>query len=277
MELLGFVRFGVLNMAKKDALLDLSGKVFNICEPFFQRYQLTSFAYSRVYPDGSRTELWSDALALDHTYFKTKYILGAYTPNYFLEERFAVLQLKVSGYPKILREKYTQQLADQRDYFNNDHSFIVVNREPSFCEYFIYYAPREAHSILNFYINNLNILDNFAAYFKSAAADLITIADNHRIPAPRCSLINQRSNSFAPNCSKDLFYHSTKLSQREQEIAALLIKGKVAREVGDLLHISKRTVESHIEHMKQKANCHNKSELIGYLCNRRTQIFSEND
>lgn len=264
-------------MTKKHASLDLSGDVFNICEPFFQRYQLNGFSYARIYPDGSRTELWSDALALDHTFFKRKYILGAYTPNYFSEEeRFAFFQLKVSAYPKIWKEKFTKQLADQRDFFNHDHSFIVVNREPSFCEYFFYYAPREAHSILNFYINNLNILDSFAANFKSTATDLITIADNHRIPMPGCSLIKS-SNSFSSNCSKDLLCHSTKLSRREQEIAALMLNGKVAREVGDLLHISQRTVESHIEHMKQKANCYKKSELIEYLCNNRKQIFSENE
>lgn len=262
-------------MAKNHVSLDLSGTVFNICEPFLQRYNLKSFAYSRVYPDGSRTELWSDAPALDHTYFKRKYILGAYTPNYFLEERFAFLQLKVSGYPKILKEKYTQQLADQRDYFNNDHSFIVINRESSFCEYFIYYAPREAHSILNFYINNLNILDNFATYFKCTAADLITIADNHRIRTPSCTLINRCSNSLTQIHSKSPLFLSTKLSRREREIATLMINGKVAREVGELLHISRRTVESHIEHMKQKAKCHSKSELIGYLCDNKTLMFSE--
>ncbi len=254
--------------------LDLSSDVFNICEPFFKKYCLNAFSYARIYPDGTRTELWSDPQALEHTFFKKKYIVGAYTPNYFSEEeKFAVLQLKVNGYPKILREKYTQQLLDQRECFNHDHSFILINRETNFCEYFIFYAPIEAYSILNFYINNLDILNNFTIQFKHVAVDLIKKSDCHRIPMPHCSLLTKNNKSTLLDKKYPIFT-SGQLSNREQEIAVLLLNGKVAREVGDILHISKRTVESHIEHMKIKANCHKKSELIGYLYSNKASFFS---
>lgn len=246
--------------------LELAGNVFTICKPFFKRYQLNAFSYARIYPDGSRTELWSDALALEHTFFKKKYIVGAYTPNYFSEgERFAFLQEKVNGYPKILRERYTQQLIDQRDYFNHDHSFITINRELDFCEYFIYYAPVGAHSKINFYVNHLDILNNFATHFKHAAADLIEAADACRIPMPGYSLLCGNKVLPVLGVQENQILHSNQLTVRQQEVAALLLNGKVAREMGEILRISKRTVESHIEQIKLKTNCENKSELIGYL------------
>lgn len=250
----------------KHTSVELAGNVFDICKPFFKRYQLNAFSYARIYPDGSRTELWSDALALEHTFFKKKYIVGAYTPDYFAEgEKFSFLELKVNSYPKILRERYTQQLNDQRDYFNHGHSFITVNREPDFCEYFIYYAPTELHSIANFYVNNLDVLDNFASHFKHVAADLIETADAHRIPIPTRLLLCGDNPLPDLGLEENSIFHSSQLTSRQQEIAALLLSGKVAREVGEILSISKRTVECHIEHIKAKTNCHNKSELIGYL------------
>src|ERR1700732_375019 len=104
-------------------------KILAICEPFFKQYNLNCFSYSRVYPDGERTELWSDAKALEHTFFNKKYIVGAYTPKYFSDgERYAYVQSKVIEYPRLWREKYTNQLVDQREYFNHDHCFMVINR-----------------------------------------------------------------------------------------------------------------------------------------------------
>jgi DNA-binding NarL/FixJ family response regulator len=55
---------------------------------------------------------------------------------------------------------------------------------------------------------------------------------------------------------------SGRLSKRELEVLQHLMQGKTARQIGELLFISKRTVEHHIETIKQKACCHNKFELI---------------
>ncbi len=58
---------------------------------------------------------------------------------------------------------------------------------------------------------------------------------------------------------------SDQLSKRELEVLQHLMRGKTARQIGELLCISKRTVEHHVENIKQKACCHNKFELIKKL------------
>ncbi len=55
---------------------------------------------------------------------------------------------------------------------------------------------------------------------------------------------------------------SKKLTMRESQCLTELIKGKTAAEIAKVLHISSRTVESHLESIKSKLNCNSKSELI---------------
>jgi DNA-binding NarL/FixJ family response regulator len=52
------------------------------------------------------------------------------------------------------------------------------------------------------------------------------------------------------------------LSQRELEVLQHLVKGKSAKIIAEILQISKRTVEHHIENIKQKTGCSTKYELI---------------
>lgn len=51
-------------------------------------------------------------------------------------------------------------------------------------------------------------------------------------------------------------------SKREREILHLLIRGKSAREIGEILSLSRRTVEHYLEISKTKTGSTSKSELI---------------
>jgi two-component system response regulator NreC len=54
------------------------------------------------------------------------------------------------------------------------------------------------------------------------------------------------------------------LSLREKEIMQLLVSGKSNREIGDLIHVSVSTVETHRNNIFQKLHVHNLPELILY-------------
>jgi len=53
-----------------------------------------------------------------------------------------------------------------------------------------------------------------------------------------------------------------KLSNREIECLFYLMRGKTMREIADLLFLSPRTAEFHVNGIKQKMNCQTKAELI---------------
>ncbi|MFN7096007.1 MAG: helix-turn-helix transcriptional regulator [Gammaproteobacteria bacterium] len=70
------------------------------------------------------------------------------------------------------------------------------------------------------------------------------------------------------------------LTSRESECLFYTLRGKTAKDIARLLAISPKTVEFHMEHLKAKFGCYNKSELIakaidlGYLNKIPASILS---
>ncbi|HJN16277.1 MAG TPA: response regulator transcription factor [Armatimonadota bacterium] len=56
----------------------------------------------------------------------------------------------------------------------------------------------------------------------------------------------------------------SRLSPRQREILQLLVEGRSAREIGDLLHISSRTVEGHKYRMMEELGISTNAELIQF-------------
>jgi len=54
------------------------------------------------------------------------------------------------------------------------------------------------------------------------------------------------------------------LTPREQEILRLVVEGKTAKQIGDVLFISPRTVENYKNSILEKLNLHKTSDLIKY-------------
>lgn len=62
---------------------------------------------------------------------------------------------------------------------------------------------------------------------------------------------------------KEVFAVSEELiSKREKEVLMLLIDGKLSKEIGEILHISKQTVDKHRQNMIARNGLKNTSELI---------------
>ena len=62
---------------------------------------------------------------------------------------------------------------------------------------------------------------------------------------------------------KEIFTVSKEyLSKREKQILLLIIEGKLSKEISEILHISKQTVDSHRNNMLAKNKLKNTSELI---------------
>ncbi|MFI6259922.1 LuxR C-terminal-related transcriptional regulator [Micromonospora zamorensis] len=55
------------------------------------------------------------------------------------------------------------------------------------------------------------------------------------------------------------------LSDREYEVAELVLAGLTYREIGDRLFISAKTVEHHVARMRHRLNCANRTELLALL------------
>lgn len=70
--------------------------------------------------------------------------------------------------------------------------------------------------------------------------------------------------SYLDVATKNIFIESKEdLTKREKQVLKLLIDGKLSKEIGDILKISKQTVDTHRKNMLHKKNLSNTSELIG--------------
>lgn len=59
------------------------------------------------------------------------------------------------------------------------------------------------------------------------------------------------------------FKHSKQnLTTREKEVLHLLIEGKLSKQISDILHITKQTVDTHRKNMLHKNNLNNSNELV---------------
>ena len=63
------------------------------------------------------------------------------------------------------------------------------------------------------------------------------------------------------------------LSEREKEVARLVLEGKTYREIGEAIYISPRTAEHHIARMRRRLGAENRSDLLARL---RLVLSSEN-
>lgn len=58
---------------------------------------------------------------------------------------------------------------------------------------------------------------------------------------------------------------TSQLSDREQEVAKLVLSGLTYKQIGDHLFISAKTVEHHVARMRQRLNCTSRAELLARL------------
>lgn len=57
------------------------------------------------------------------------------------------------------------------------------------------------------------------------------------------------------------------LTERQHQCAELLLQGKTAREIAELMGLSRRTIEYYLCNIKSKLECKNKVELILAISN----------
>lgn len=52
------------------------------------------------------------------------------------------------------------------------------------------------------------------------------------------------------------------LSEREKEVARLVLEGKTYREIGEAIYMSPRTAEHHIARIRRRVGAENRSDLL---------------
>jgi non-specific serine/threonine protein kinase len=58
---------------------------------------------------------------------------------------------------------------------------------------------------------------------------------------------------------------STRLTRREQEVARLVARGRTNRQIAKQLFVAERTVDTHVEHIRDKLDVHSRAEIAAWV------------
>ena len=145
------------------------------------------------------------------------------------------------------------------------------------CEFYFIGTISDKPQVTNLLLNHLSFLHRFTFYFKEQAAHLIDKANKNRITVPeKFNKVFAEEQGLpyknnALNLQKILSFkkvylnNGACLSSRELACASLLTQGKSARLIAETLFLSPRTIETHLNRLKEKLHCRSKAELINQI------------
>ena len=246
-----------------------SSEVDGICLPI-KKLGITIFNYLKSFNDGTQINFSNNRVWIED-YYK----LELYRSSLF-EHHPDNYETGVFLWPyNINNIKFIKHIKTK---FNSGNGITIIEKKPDGCEFFSFSGNINDRWLINFYINNLAVLKKFTFYFKHVFNNTLKKAKKNKIILPRSwgqltlenynilfstqdhiSELRKIVNQSSPWNIAEI------LSNREMEIVKQLMLGKTAKEIGRFLRISYRTVEKHLENIKLKLNCNNKTKIVSKL------------
>ncbi len=178
------------------------------------------------------------------------------------------------------------QIFFNRGYWN---CMTIVIQNNDSIENINFISLKDNHRINKFFIRHYSILETFAQYFKMKFVDII-------MQSEQCRAVYKNGFNF------DLPYHEATnalnvqpfiqttginkgvldtdgkfihLTQRETECLKLVNKGFSLKGIGNKLLLSPRTIEAHLNNIKNKTGYHRRNDLIHMYRNSFMEINHE--
>jgi DNA-binding CsgD family transcriptional regulator len=270
----------MLGMAAFDFFSKQCNALDNFIHPL-KIYGIDYFSFARIYNTGKVIFFCNH---LDWLTFKTDkhlYDFDGFIPEDVADEIVKNYNFHVytgNGY----KENRVLNLLFETNRWN---SLDLYKRNKQYIDIMHVASTRDNVGIINFYINNNKLLQNYFDNFLNQFEETINTAFHSKyyvefvVNNPSKKEIKFSPHLFLPNSKlvqKDKFKllsvcekitlnvnnEKINLSQRESSCMYLLTKGKSCKEIAEILDISSRTVEHHINSIKLKTGLHYKSELI---------------
>jgi DNA-binding CsgD family transcriptional regulator len=262
----------------------------SLCSPLLCHSEIDMIAYVRSYSDGSFFAF--------NTYIKFEEY-ATYDP--FMHKIFSKFGIIMDfnmldilsdnvQFPKNKGNKIRWYLTDihQGEHwinllqdFNLNSYFCVSEKIDNYHEGFEF-ASSAGKDISSFYINHYDLLEKFMLYFKEYGADLIRMGEKNKITLPTYEVeyykmmqdiekkITIEKNGLA-NLNTDFKLKKYLLNNknigvyitaRELECLQCLSQGLTAKEAGNVLQISPRTIESHVQNIKDKLGVSFQNQML---------------
>lgn len=254
-----------LILPKSNIMLTSVSEVSQICVPL-RKYGITAFSHTRVYDDSSFIDISDNAEMIECFYYKTdiyKYYEPDVNPAQLNTEFFLCSSLQDNKAVQVCRED-----------LNIDNVIVLSEKVDDAYHLWNFGTTRGNDQIVNFYINNLDILKSFVLYFKDKARKIIKNFEKEKIIRENIgnSFMNKIKNKDCAHMNTIFSnlkryhlggkFHDSYLTPTEFQILCFSMVGKSSEEISIILGSKKRTIEKHMENIKLKFSCSNKSSIV---------------
>lgn len=256
----------------KPYFMTASEKVEALCMPLKKHFGITSFVFLRIYTNGSEIRLSNQPAWLEHFFKQELYKISNFQAH---PDNFC------SGFVLWSDLKDHDAILQEARYFNIDHGITLCNKQRDYVELCFFGTERGNAGIIPLYLSHLDLLERFTLYFKDRGKQLIAEAERYKICLDKnirkLDQVKEQALIFSQNgFDRQAFLQDTvvhqlilpdhvALTKRELDCIAYLLAGYTAKESAERLFVSKRTIETHWENVKDKLQVATKSELIQKL------------
>lgn len=257
--------------------------VAQIAEPLFNSTQFGYFSYFREFFDGSRILLSTNPEWTYFLYNQDYSSITEFNPKLGMSNDDVID--KTGNFlwewlPNLLQDnevklKFYSKMKDSQD-FNINSGISIIKKIDRDHEYFNFGTSKSSAYIYKFYFNHIDILKRFVVYFKIKAAHLIDKSYDHKLFIPSSSLplfphdqdletasllqfIENTAIQKYPVCYNGI---NSYISHRQLECLYFLSQGLSAKEIALKLFISFRTVEKHLQLLKEEYSLNTKADLL---------------
>lgn len=171
-------------------------------------------------------------------------------------------------------------MQDFRNLLGIDYPYLMIERYSTFHDIYVFCTDVGNEEIINFYLNEQAYIEKFKQYFKSKAKLLLKKSQKHRIFIPEFmrpeidwNYHRQKAPDFASfRYSISVGTRDIEFTQREVECLKYLTHGYSTKYLAKTLNISPRTVEFHVENIKNKMQMRTLSEALIFLDKKKMSI-----
>lgn len=245
-------------LPENHVFLTTQSDMQSITKSLFTHPQVKMFDFCRLYYNGHISVL-STNIDITHYVFN-KDIPLASAPTEYLNKQKACYMIKEEGV-------YSRILHEMKEQFELENFINFIERTETYTDVFCFAGANNANAC-DFYLNNIDYLQNFIATFKDKASDLISLVDSHKESLTDQMLCNLVTPPTSLKNAQRLLTIDNKpvmLTSREIDVLHFVARGYSAHHISDKLQISRRTVEHHIVNIKNKIGVRSKSSLIELL------------
>lgn len=254
-------------------------KFQKICQPLFDTFKINYFFHQSVTDSGDYIGLGTQPDFV-HFYFEER----LHECNPFITQSENV-KSGIYLFDTVQNNDFKDSMRVIEEKYNLKQSIVIVEREGSRCHQYGFAVPSKQCDIKMLVLNELPLFKQFIKFFNEEADSILKEMQHDSVSLPKnLKTSYKRKYVFESNIIPEVqldrleklmflskmkmprsILRQPKLSKREKECLNLYLSGFTAKEIGEELQISYRTVEFYMGNIRNKLSCHKKSDLFALL------------